>query len=341
MIGLVIERSIIFGLRAAITSEPRTAEGFSSSEGLMEYMQTSLFMGILPVAQDLSRLVRTILVNATYGSEAVKDIPRLQEYLPKPSKLDVETTTKFSSWRDDVISTRTRRTTSMWSFSGTTVVEDDDEDSYPDHPRQRFWFRRMHNAILAMLTAVFVMGLLGNCRLIVQRNDPTKLRENEILRYVSTTLSVLVLLFLNTVVIWALVYVPRMNRQASKYVFLLSALLLVPAMYRFTVMTKRTTAYWSDERSAQNGLRDKALFYIIDILPEWSAVFIFLCIDVRKVFQTGSDGDILWWDETPEEKEKRLLREKEKELQKGNGLITVPVISRLSRGRFVLPLITS
>jgi hypothetical protein len=106
-------------------------------------------------------------------------------------------------------------------------------------------------------------------------------------------------------------------------------------------MAQRTTAYYSYENSAQNGVRDKALFHIIDVLPEWLAVFMCLCIDVRKVFQTGVDGDTRWWDETPAEKEKRLLREKEKELQKGDGLISVPVISRLSRGKYVRPLISS
>jgi hypothetical protein len=112
-------------------------------------------------------------------------------------------------------------------------------------------------------------------------------------------------------------------------------------MFRFSVMTQRTSGYWATENSAQNGVREKTLFYIIGVFPEWLAVFTCLCIDVRKVFQTGHDGDKRWWDETPAEKEKRLLREKEKQMQKGDGLISVPVISRLSRGRFAAPLISS
>lgn len=106
-------------------------------------------------------------------------------------------------------------------------------------------------------------------------------------------------------------------------------------------MSQRTTAYYSFERSAQNDLPAKIIFYVIGVLPEWFVVLLCLSINIRQVFQTGIDGDSRWWDETPAEKEKRLLKEKEKELKKGDGLITVPVISRLSRGRFVLPLISS
>lgn len=106
-------------------------------------------------------------------------------------------------------------------------------------------------------------------------------------------------------------------------------------------MSQYTTAYFSFERSAQNDLRAKIIFYVIGVLPEWLAVFICFSINVRQVFQTGFDGDSRWWDETPKEKEKRLMKEKEKELKKGDGLISTPVISKLSRGRFVTPLISS
>ncbi|KXN90831.1 hypothetical protein AN958_03485 [Leucoagaricus sp. SymC.cos] len=341
--GLIIERSIMFGLRAGISNEPRNAQGFQESEGLMEYLQTTLFMGIVPVAQDLSYLVRTILVNASYGSEAIKEIPRLQEYL-KPSNADVETATKISTscWRDDAISMKTWQpeTKSVWSFSGTTIVPDEDVN-YPDEPRRRFWFRRMHGGFQVLFVVIFVTGLVGNNRLVAQRDNLAKSRENEILRYVSTALSVLVFLFMNSVVVWALVAMPRMNRKATKYVFLVSALMIVPAIYRFTVVAQKTTVYWAYENSAQNDVKDKALFYIINVMPEWLAVFILLRINVREVFQTGIEGDSRRRDETPAEKEKRLLREKEKELKNGNGLITVPVISKLSRGRYVTPLISS
>lgn len=174
----------MFGLRAAVTSEPRTEEGVKDLEGLMEYMQTTFFMGIVPVSQDLSMLVRTILVNATYGSEAIKEIPRLREYLQHSSTPDAEVAkASHMSFKDDALSMKTFHTKSGWSFSGTTVVQDDIEE-YPDQPRLRFWFRRMHDGMAITFLLVFVTGLLGNCRLIVQRHQPARLRENEILRYV-------------------------------------------------------------------------------------------------------------------------------------------------------------
>lgn len=139
-------------------------------------------MGIVPITQDISHLVRTMLVNATYGSEAIKGIPRLQEYLPR-SQSDPETVTKFSSrWQDDGVSVKTGRTKSLWSFSDTTIVGDESEE-WPDQPRLRFWIRRIHDAMTVTFVVIFVTGFLGNCRLIVQRDNPVNLRANQILRY--------------------------------------------------------------------------------------------------------------------------------------------------------------
>lgn len=169
----------MFGLRAAIVHGPRTEEGLKDIEGLMEYMQTTFFMGIVPICQDLAMLVRTLLVNATYGSEAAKEIPRLQEH--RGSGIESAAKSSQMSWKEDSTSLKTFRTKSMWSFSGTTVVADELEE-YPDQPRLRFWIRRMHDGTMLVFLVVFITGLVGNCRLIVQRHDPAKLRENEILR---------------------------------------------------------------------------------------------------------------------------------------------------------------
>jgi hypothetical protein len=106
-------------------------------------------------------------------------------------------------------------------------------------------------------------------------------------------------------------------------------------------MSQSTTSYYSSEPSAQNHLSSKIVFYLINVLPEWTAVVLCVSINVRQLFQTGLKGDTRWWDETEKEKEKRLMKEKEKELKKGDGLVSTPVISMLSRGRFATPLISS
>lgn len=141
-------------------------------------------MAMLPIAQDLAMLVRTILVNATYGSEAAKEIPRLQENVG-PS--DTESITKSSKvdWTDDSVSTaNTYLAKSEWSFSGTTVVVQREGDEGPDsdQPRLRFWFRRMHDGIVVSFLAAFGIGLAGSCLVIAQRHDPVKTRRNQILR---------------------------------------------------------------------------------------------------------------------------------------------------------------
>jgi hypothetical protein len=106
-------------------------------------------------------------------------------------------------------------------------------------------------------------------------------------------------------------------------------------------MSQSTASYYSSEPSAQNHLSSKIIFYLINVLPEWTAVFICASINVRQLLQTGLKGDSRWWDETPKEKEKRWMKEKERELRKGDGLVSTPVISMLSRGRYATALISS
>lgn len=149
-------------------------------------MQTTIFMAMLPIAQDLAMLIRTILVNATYGSEIAKEIPQLQECLQHPGPSDTESITKISKmdWKDDGISTtNTFFAKSEWSFSGTTaVIQYDDEELDDDQPRLRFWFRRMHDGMTISFLAVLAIGSAGSCLTIIQRNDPVKTKRNQILR---------------------------------------------------------------------------------------------------------------------------------------------------------------
>ncbi|EKM80558.1 hypothetical protein AGABI1DRAFT_70935 [Agaricus bisporus var. burnettii JB137-S8] len=294
MIAFAIERSIAFGLRTALTFVPRSEEALNDIEGALEYMQTTIFMAMLPIAQDLAMLIRTILVNATYE----------------------------------------------WSFSGSTAVTRyDDEELDDDQPRLRFWFRRMHDGMTISFLAVLAIGSAGSCLTIIQRNDPSlKLFEY---RYVAASLSVATLLFMNALVIWARINVPRLNKKATHYVFLISFLLIIPTLYRISIMSQHTTSYYSSEPSSQNDLSSKLVFYFINVLPEWAAVLLCVSINVRKVFQTGLNGDSRWWDETQKEKEKRVMKEREKELRRGDRLVSTPVISMLSRGRIATPLISS
>lgn len=149
-------------------------------------MQTTIFMAMLPIAQDLATLVRTLLVNTTYGPEMAKEIPYLQEYLQHPNPSDAESVTKTLKvdWKDDTASTtNTLFAKSEWSFSGTTaVIRQDDEELHTDQPRLRFWFRRMHDGIVISFFAVLAIGTAGSCLIIGQRDDPVKTRRNQILR---------------------------------------------------------------------------------------------------------------------------------------------------------------
>ena len=90
----------------------------------------------------------------------------------------------------------------------------------------------------------------------------------------------------------------------------------IPAIYRLVVMSNTTSSLHSTAPGSQNTRKEKVLFYIFHILPEWTTAAILACLNVREMFQTGPSGDYQWRDETREEKEKREEKEREKALKR-------------------------
>ena len=60
--------------------------------------------------------------------------------------------------------------------------------------------------------------------------------------------------------------------------------------------------------SPLNTPMSKAAFYVFHVLPEWLATVILFGDNIRKTFGTGFIGDWRSWDETENERVKRLAK---------------------------------
>jgi hypothetical protein len=79
-----------------------------------------------------------------------------------------------------------------------------------------------------------------------------------------------------------------------------------PDVYRLVAFAQTS----SDYHDSLNSVAAKATFYVLHILPEWLVVAMYALPVIRRVCQTGRDGDRFFKDETPEEREARLEYEK-------------------------------
>jgi hypothetical protein len=83
------------------------------------------------------------------------------------------------------------------------------------------------------------------------------------------------------------------------------------AIYRLAIMWRRTVslaAFSSLDTSSA-----KAAFYIFHVLPEWLVTLILFGDNARKTFGTGLFGDWRIRDESDKERQKREMKEAEKE----------------------------
>lgn len=151
-------RVISFSLRAVSATEPLSEQ----SDALLEYMQVTIAMGLVAIAQDLSNLLRCILVNSTFQS-----CPDSFSHIILPPSDNEQT------WRLGLPPSSSL----VPSLTGTSPSE-----PVPDQHRRRFWFRRIHNGMTILYVVSLITGLVGNSRLVSERHDQLKTLDNQILR---------------------------------------------------------------------------------------------------------------------------------------------------------------
>lgn len=105
-------------------------------------------------------------------------------------------------------------------------------------------------------------------------------------------------------------------------------------------MSFTTSSYYSLEPGSNNSTLDKAVFYLLNVLPEWAFVMIICSINVREVLGISCKGDGRSRDETKEERVRREIREQEKKLKNGDAtLVSVPAMCKMDSGKVAAPLI--
>lgn len=168
-------RCILFCLRAVAANQPPADQ----SEGLIEYMQTTMATGLIIIAQDLSHIVRKVLVNTTLGSDSPGDPCACGDV--KVATVAYPSSYQNSS-RDGESLCPTPPKLSATSHTSLDLYE---TPLVPDRPRRRFWFRRIHDGMMVLYLSSLVTCIVGNPRLLAQRHDKRKTLVNQILRYVN------------------------------------------------------------------------------------------------------------------------------------------------------------
>ncbi|KAJ7124776.1 hypothetical protein C8R43DRAFT_1135457 [Mycena crocata] len=296
VICFAIERVVLFTLRAVVAARPN-----SESLGLSEYMQATFALGFITLVDIVSRLVRSVLVNSTRSSSQSSAGTCFQPPLVSSSS------------------------GSLWKFSAPPRELTGDDD-----PRRRFWFRRWSECMLVLYLAALVTAIVATAH-FYGANDPVPNNRNQALRYASTVIGFVEVLSLNIMLLWARRNVPRIDRRAVSFLLTLTTLLLIPPIYRLTVMHYKTPELAAANHQAQNEQTDKAVFYVFHVLPEWIVAAIACAANVKEICQTGDKGDEEWRDPTAEEVAKRERKAREKEMKKAaakNAALELKITSR-------------
>jgi len=304
---LAVERLVMLALRANAS-----AADSDQSPGLMEYMQTTLALGPLAIVLELSGLLRCVLVNSTRPSDDTDQL----ELKSHSSELITEYKIFWMGTYDSEPSFFSGKS----SILSPTVTQ---TEQHSDQPRSRFWFRRMNDVMKVLYFVALATGVVGNALMMAQHTNMKKNYINQTLRCTSSWITLSLALCVCGVATWAGRSLSRVNRLATSYLVFLGLLLVIPSVYRLTVMRRHTTGYESSDPGSYNSSGAKACFYTLHILPEWIASCIMSALNVRETFGTGFHGDYRWRDETAEEKEEREEKEKKKrEKKNAEGRLT-------------------
>ncbi|KAF9447952.1 hypothetical protein P691DRAFT_801514 [Macrolepiota fuliginosa MF-IS2] len=282
-----VERIVAFSLRAA--QSVNASKRFNV--GLMAYIQSDLALGYIGIAIDLGKLLRTLLVAPTYGSDTYVQ--------------STEAESRYRYW----ISTA--------KLDGAAAGDKEEQRDFPtkppegtpDAPRTRAWIRGLAGAVALAFLSAIVVGIIATSNLPNVVKGEANTDQNMVLRYVSTAVALFLIVGNAAASVWAYICLPRVNRQGCVILFVISWLLCIIAVYRLSVMQNTTESLQSTASGSLNSVGDKAAFYIFHILPEWLSSALLFVFNTRRIFSTGFIGDWRLADEGPKEKERRLKKE--------------------------------
>ncbi|KAJ7770892.1 hypothetical protein DFH07DRAFT_258910 [Mycena maculata] len=279
IIFFAAERVVVFSLRAAETTHSNI-----ETLGLNEYQQATFALGFLNLTHVVAKLARTVLVNTTKGPESSTET----------SEPALVTSSSFGLWRPTT------------KPASPPAVDD---------PRSRYWFRRWSECMGVLYLAAMVTAIVATAN-IYAANDVVPNRRDQALRYSSAAIGLVLVLALSGILLWAQRYVPRVDQRAVRFLLAATTLLTIPPIYRLVVMRSTTPNIADADHQPLNTLSDKAAFYVLHVLPEWTVVAMLCMFNVRDICHTGLKGDEGWRDESPKERAKREKKDQERAMKK-------------------------
>jgi len=194
-----VERVVIFSLRAVQAK----SDSSRFSPGLVTYQQISFGLGFIGIASDVVRLVRCLLVNATYGPEKYSESPAAatkEGLVPPPT------------------------------------------DDTPDQPRTRAAYRRATGFLgLAFLAAV-IPGIIANSNYSTVIDSQTTANLTANTRYASTAVVVALSFVAVGMTLRGHRDLPRISKQGVGIIGAIYTLIIMIGTYRLSVMWIRTTS---------------------------------------------------------------------------------------------------
>ncbi|KAJ6519382.1 hypothetical protein C8R45DRAFT_1085400 [Mycena sanguinolenta] len=183
-----------------------------------------------------------------------------------------------------------------------------------DQPRRRYWYRRGGDFLTVAQFVAIAFGILGTVhQSAAEETGPN--HTHQVDRYVSCGLGLLLSASVTLSLIWASITLPRIDHRAVRFLLVLSTLLMIPPIYRFVVMRHTTPDVHALTDQALNTGADKAAFYAVHLVPEWTVILLVSMFNTKDICKMDFLGDRPW-DETPKERETREKRERKRAAKK-------------------------
>ncbi|KAG8948197.1 hypothetical protein FRC03_000806 [Tulasnella sp. 419] len=178
-----------------------------------------------------------------------------------------------------------------------TTLEDRERGSV-DKPEERAMYRRYTGWFVMLYWTGSVPGMIAggfhNTAFIKQKAADMVFA----LRYVSSIMTLLVMLIFITLLRLARRRIPHIDTRGVDFITTVMAILCFIPVYRLSVMHNTTSSfepYPPDYKVYPPGnlsnLKDKVCFYIFHTVPEFLTIAILVSADLRRILNTGPWGD--------------------------------------------------
>ncbi|KAI0669624.1 hypothetical protein C8Q78DRAFT_189491 [Trametes maxima] len=285
LIGTLVfatEHIVLYALRAHV-AHSASARG---SEGLETYFQTTLSAGFISIGQDISVLLRALLVSSTFttpSAPAVTREPPAATSSRPPGGAEMEASDRDGTTRSIQEGDSTKH---LFPPSAITVSE-----TREDQPALRLQIRNICGVVAILFLVTVILSIVAGVDYNQALKSGAHAELSRQLMYASTGLAVGLLIMVACGASYAVMALPRVPKGPAMYPAAICILLTVVGIYRLSVLHNTTTSLLSTGPGSFSSPGAKATFYVFHAAPEWIAAALVLSVNVRKVYKTGMFGD--------------------------------------------------